>query len=570
MSQFISNKILIILLGVSAFYILTANRSTAIAQNIPGPADVGRIRLAPEEILPPRERPQIVLPEINALETPLPEGASEITFMLENVLIQGMSAFTSQEIEDIYKPFIGEEIPVSYIWEFSRQITERYQNRGYFLSRSYVPAQEIDSGIITLRIIEGYIADTNIIAAEENYLVRLFKRRIMAQRPIKLSALEQELLLLNDIPGKNFKAVLGQVNDSDSEGEVQLTLMEEKSKGRSTILFNNHGSRFSGPHRNSFAHENSFLKNQRTIVSGTVSALPIGDELWAVSATHEVKFLPTLGFKISLGRTVSEPGFTLSSSEIKSRSVNLGAELEWQIIRQRHQNMSLSLGVDSQNIKTDILGTPLTRDRIRALRLNGSYTGLDPLNGYNSLNMSLSRGIPGRLGASEPGELNLSRARAKPDFTKFEASWQRSQFIAPNWLGISSITGQRASKALYSSEEFGFGGPFLGRAYDTSEITGDHGIGGALELQYLGLKPLYQFKFSPSIFYEIGKVCNIDDGQKNYLSLADAGIGLNFSHPSGFSGSITLAQPLTKSINTPTYGNNGKNPKIFFRLGWQF
>jgi len=238
-------------------------------------------------------------------------------------------------------------------------------------------------------------------------------------------------------------------------------------------------------------------------------------------------------------------------------------------MRQRQRNISFGIALDAQNVNTDILGTPLTRDRVRTLRLKGSYDGLDPLHGYNFLNMSLSRGITG-LGANEPGEVNLSRADAEPDFTKFEAIWQRSQFIAPSFLGITTLTGQRASKALYSSEEFGFGGPSLGRAYDTSEITGDHGIGAALELQYTGINPIHKFKLTPSVFYEAGKVWNIDEGQDDGLSLADAGIGLNFSHPSGLSGSLTIAQPLTKSIDTPTYGNNGKNPRVFFQLGWVF
>ncbi|MBU0859869.1 MAG: hypothetical protein KJ667_08010, partial [Alphaproteobacteria bacterium] len=387
--------------------------------------------------------------------------------------------------------------------------------------------------------------------------------------PIKFGVLEQELLLLSDIPGRSFESVLSQMDEPGLEGAVRLILKEEKTKGRGAVLLNNYGSRFSGPHRTSFAYEDSFLPNQSTSLSGTASALPLGDELWAVRATHEIKFLPKLGFKFSVGRTVSQPGFTLSSNEIESRSMNWGTELIWQVIRQRQQNMSFSLGLDAQNVNTDILGTPLTRDRIRALRLSGSYEGPDPLDGYNFLNMSVSRGIRG-LGANEPGESALSRADAEPDFTKFEATWQRSQFIAPSWLGISTLTGQRASKALYSSEEFGFGGPSLGRAYDASEITGDHGIGGALELQYLGLRPIYQFKFTPSIFYEIGKIWNIDAGQDDGLSLADAGIGLNFLHPSGLSGALTIAQPLTKSIDTPTYGNNGKNPRVFFQLGWAF
>lgn len=548
---------------------LAAGSSAAIAQNIPGSADAGRIEVVPEEILTPREVLPIIMPDIAAPEVPLPEGAAEIKFNLENVIIEGMSAFTREEMENIYKLFLGQEISVSFIWELAGRITERYRNEGYFLSRAYVPAQKIGNGTIILRVIEGYIGDVRIMTAKENYLVEIFKRQIMDQKPIKLNVLEQQLLLLRDIPGRSFEAVLSHMDDQGPEGALRLILKEEKTSGRGSVLFNNHGSRFSGPHRTSFAYEDSFLSNQSTSISGIASILPVGDELWAISVTHEIRLLPKLGFKFSTGRTISEPGFTLSSNEIESRSMNWSAELEWLPLRQRQKNMSFRFGLDAQNVNTDILGTSLTRDRIRAIRLSGFYEGSDPLHGYNFLNMSVSRGVPG-IGANKPGELSLSRAAAKPDFTKFEATWQRSQFIATDWLGISTLSGQRASKALYSSEEFGFGGPSLGRAYDASEITGDHAIGGALEMQYLGLNPIHKLKFTPSIFYEMGKIWNIDDGQHKGLSLADAGIGLNFSYPSGLSGSLSIAQPLTKPIDTPTYGNNGKNPRVFFQIGWKF
>ncbi|MCB9964484.1 MAG: ShlB/FhaC/HecB family hemolysin secretion/activation protein [Rhodospirillales bacterium] len=545
----------------------------AYAQNIPdipGPADAGRIEAQPEQILPPREAPKIIVPELAAPEAPVPEGAASMTFVLQNVVIEGMSAFSPVEMEDIYKPLLGREIELSRVWEFAGRITERYQQAGYFLSRTYVPAQEIGDGRVILRVIEGYVGDVQIEGAQDdNYLVDMLGDRITGQKPARLQDLERALLLLGDIPGRSFEAVLGRMDDGAPEGAVRLILKESKTNGRGSLLLNNHGSRFTGPHRTSFAYEDSFLPNQSTAVSGIASALPVGDELWAVNATHEIKILPEVGLELSLGRTVSQPGYTLASNDIESRSVNWGVGLNWQVIRQRQHNMSFSLALDGRNVNTDILDTPLTRDRIRAVRLSGSYDGADPLHGYNALNMTLSRGITG-LGANEPGELNLSRADAEPDFTKFEATWQRSQFIAADWLGVTTLTGQRASKALYSSEEFGFGGPSLGRAYDASEITGDHGIGGAVEVQYTGIEPVKEIKFTPSVFYEAGKIWNIDDGQDDGLSIADAGIGLNISHPSGLSGALTIAQPLTKSIDTPTYGNNGHNPRIYFQLGWTF
>lgn len=545
--------------------------SHAFAQTaLPGSADAGRIEAQPEDILPAKRPEKIIVPEMETAEALAPEGAQGVTFVLQGVTIKGASAFTQDDLDDIYKPFIGQEIKLSRIWIFAQAITKRYQQAGYFLSRAYVPAQEIDGGTVILNVIEGYIGEVHIDdGLRDNHVVNLLTRRITAQKPSQLKALERSLLLLNDIPGRAFEAVLGHMGAEAPEGAVRLILKESKTKGRGSLLFNNYGSRFTGPHRLSLAYEDSVLSNQSTAISGIASIAPIGDELWAATLTHEIKLLPEVSLGFSLGRTTSQPGYTLAANDIESRSVNWSVKVNWQAMRQRQQNLTMALALAGRNVNTDILDTPLTRDHIRALRLSSAYDGVDLFHGYNALNITISRGLTG-LGASQPDEFNLSRADAKPDFTKFEATWQRSQFIAPDWLGVTTLTGQRASKALYSSEEFGFGGPWFGRAYDASEITGDHGIGGTLEVQYTGVEPVKKLKLTPSIFYEIGKIWNIDNGQADGLSVADAGIGVNLFHPSGFSGALTVTQPLSKSIETSTYGNNGHNPRLYFQMGWAF
>lgn len=95
-------------------------------------------------------------------------------------------------------------------------------------------------------------------------------------------------------------------------------------------------------------------------------------------------------------------------------------------------------------------------------------------------------------------------------------------------------------------------------------------MAGSLELHYTGLEPLNGFRFVPSAFYDIGKIWNIDDGQEDGLSAASAGVGLYMSHTSGISSSLTLAQPLTKRIDTQVYGNNGRNLRLYYELGWEF
>ena len=562
---------MILLLGTAAPAPLFLCEDAFAQSPLPGPADAGRIRPQPEKILPPKPAPR-PLPTLSIPETPAPETAKTISFVLQSLRIEGMSAFAQQDMADIYRPLIGQKIPLSRLWEIAGRITERYQQAGYFLSRAYVPAQEIENGAIILRVTEGYISDIRIegaSASPHNPLIQQLKARILRQKPARTQALENALLLLNDIPGLSFEAVLSPMAQNAPEGAACLILREHKTPGRGRAVLDNHGSRFAGPHRASLAYEKSFLPNQNTTLSA-LADLPRANELWAVDIAHEIKILPEVGLGLSLGKTLSKPGYTLATSDIESHALNWGLSLDWSAIRQRTHSVTLGLALEGHNTDTDFLNTPMTRDRVRALRLNGTYEGDDPLGGYNTLKLALSRGLSG-LSANEPDAPDLSREGARPDFTKLEATWQRSQFITPDWLAAATITGQRASRTLYSSEEIGFGGPFLGRAYDSSEITGDHGLGGSVEVQYTGLAPINGLTLAPSFFYDIGKVWTIDAGSNNTRTLADAGIGLSLSHaPSGLSGTLTIAQPLSKSIDTPIYGNNGNNPRLYVQIGWGF
>ncbi|MGM0423189.1 MAG: ShlB/FhaC/HecB family hemolysin secretion/activation protein [Pseudomonadota bacterium] len=553
--------------------VLTGGMSSlsVAAQTIPGSADAGRIDAAPEDILPPQDKPQIILPESITPDDPMPEDAETLRFVLNDVTIEGMTAFSRNQVADIYQDELGQEIPLSRVWDFAARLTALYQAEGYFLSRAYIPAQEIDQGEIILRVVEGYIGDVQIEDRNSShYLIEKIKTKITEQRPAQMKKLEHAILLLNDLPGLEFEAVLRRLNDTDTkaDGAVRLILKQNKTPARGNVLLNNHGSRFTGPHRASFAYEQSFLPLQRTAISG-IANLPAGDELKAVSAQHEISLLPRLDVEFSLGRTVSKPGHTLDDFDIESRSVNWGVALGWQAVRQRQRNVNLSLSLEGRNVNTDLLDTPLIRDRIRVLRAHMLYDGTDPFGGDNRFDLTLSQGLSG-LGASDKGDQNLSRTSAAPDFSKIELFWQRQQFVAQDWLVSGSLRGQYASKALYSSEEFGFGGPFMGRAYDSSEIIGDHGVGAALEVHYTGLPVMQDVKITPSVFYDMGKIWNIDAGQENALSAANAGFGVNLLHPSGVTASFSVAVPLTKSIDTPIYGGNGHSPRLYFQLGRQF
>jgi hemolysin activation/secretion protein len=223
--------------------------------------------------------------------------------------------------------------------------------------------------------------------------------------------------------------------------------------------------------------------------------------------------------------------------------------------------------MQGKNTHGDALSTPLTRDKVRVARFTASYDGSDSLYGYNSLNLTLSRGLS-FLGGSESGDLNLSRAAADPDFNKAEFSWGREQYISETFSLSAYFTGQMSSSPLFSSEEFGYGGFVVGRGYDPSEITGDSGAAFSIEISYNGMPDFELLQLQPFAFYDIGKVWN-RDGTDDSDSGASAGFGMKIRANNTVSSTIGLAYPLTRPASSPLSGN-GKNPRLMFEVSAQF
>lgn len=539
----------------------------AFAQNVPGSADPGRIIDDQREDLKPRDtRPPLIIPE--ETKTEAPDGAGQISFTLKEVNIVGASIFTNDVFESLYVDKIDKTLPATEIWALAAKITDLYKQDGYFLSRAFVPAQKIDEGIIRIDVIEGHIAEVDIEGRNKNdKLIQKIANNIVAQKPAKIKNLESNLLRLGDLYGISYNAVLDKKPNMESGSVVLILKPRETVDHEIQLETNNYGSKFVGPHRVSMSYDASFFDYNKTTLTG-LAALPGGNELALASLNHNIQITPSLEMDFLLSKTKSRPGFTLKQSDIESNSFSWGMGFKWMPIRQRSRNFEIFARLDSLNSNTNTFGEALTRDKIRVFRTGLNYDQLDRFSGYNSFNLTLSRGISA-FGASLKGDNNLSRSDADPNFTKLQASYARQQYLTNNVFLTFNLAAQLSSRSLFSSEEFGYGGINIGRAYDFSEITGDHGLSALLEFQYTGFKEVKGYKINPFLFYDIGKVWNKGSSTIDQISASSAGFGARVYGDSGLNIDATLAFPLTKSIDTPLYGNS-KNPILRFGINKTF
>jgi hemolysin activation/secretion protein len=204
----------------------------------------------------------------------------------------------------------------------------------------------------------------------------------------------------------------------------------------------------------------------------------------------------------------------------------------------------------------------VVREDTRVLRGSFSYTLVA---GATRADVSLeaSQGFDA-LGASKNGDAGLSSASARPQFVKARLDATITQKLFSKLDLVASGAGQWSDGGLVSAEKFGVGGARFGRAYDYSEIVGDDGIAGALELRWTWRK-LNDWISSVQLygFADAARIWN--DGGTS-ASLSSFGGGVRVSVVPGITATVEVAKPLTRDV----LAQGDRTPRAFVSLsaGW--
>ncbi len=560
----------------SAIAVLGLMTSTAFAQvenatQIADPARIGQ-ELLDIDTLPTLSENVVV--EKTAVQN-APANAASIVFHLESLQIDGVNAYDAEDIDAIYRDRLGTSVSLADIYEIANTLTNKYRNEGYILTQVIIPPQTIEDGIVKLRVVEGFV-DQIIIEGEprESALktIRQYAENLRENNILNAQNMERYLLLINDLPGITARSVLSP--SKTMTGASDLTIIIERDNYEAEIGLDNHGSRFLGPYQASFSGtaNSRFGYNERIsgrfVVSGDKDRK---NELMFGSVAYEQP-ISRYGTKIRLigSITSTEPGDDLDEFDVRGNSKFLSATVSHPFIRSRTMNLYTRATFDWRNVKSRNDLEPSREDRIRSFRIGTTFQFIDTLFGVgvNALDLEISRGLD-VFGATEKGDANVTRARGNPEYTKAELQVQRLQRITPSVNLLLAGQGQWSATPLLSSEEFGVGGFNLGRGYDSSEIVGDDGIAGKIELQWNEPhKVKYLHDYQLFGFLDAGRIWDQDatTSAARRESLSSVGFGIRADVTEKTKAGFGVAFPLTHRVST----TDDRDPRFYFSITHEF
>jgi len=506
--------------------------------------------------------PPVLVPATQADLASFPE------FTLQAIAIEGVTAFPVSDTSACTQGLAGKTVGAIEIVELTQCLTRLYRERGFFLSRAIVPPQEVISGTLKVRVIEGYIAavaPTGISQADADGQFA----NALSERPGRLATFERALLLLADRAGHRI-ATSQLAPDPGDPARFTLVLGVEVSQVTWRLYGDNRGTEPHGPEQvlglvalNGLFGGSDRLALQMFTAPTDTTELLYGDLNYA-RAWVGGAFWTEFGASASHSRDGDGPPILAPVSEVE----RIYGRVTVPVLRARTQSLWTHLAFDVRGTELyDPLGPD--NDEVTSIVRGSANYNVTVGDTRGDAMIELAHGLD-VFGASQNGDPALTRADARPQFTKVRLDASVQHKLSDRWEFALTAAGQFADGALVAGEEFGGGGARFGRAYDYSEIVGDDGIAGSAELRWnwrnafedaLAHLQLYAYVDAVRI-WNIGA----DPFQQDDASLSSAGGGLRVTPVAGVLATIEVAKPWSRDVAAEA----DRSPRIFvsLSLGW--
>lgn len=466
------------------------------------------------------------------------------TFAWRELRVEGAKALPLDLLRAEWQHEPGKAVSMADVNEFADAITRLYAKNGYMLSFAVVPQQDVQDGVITVRIVEGFIDQVAWIGESPPPAALAMARKIVASRPLKSAELERYLLLMNDIPGYTARGTISP-SPTTAAGAV-LTVSLARKSAEMELAYNSFMPASLGRH---VVGANFGFHNKGASVRFGAWHSPNSNAYLSLSGSYTA-IMDGNGLKLTASGFLSKArAGSPALRAIEYHGDVIGGELglRRQLVRARNNSLFLEAGLSLSNTRADYVAGTLMDDRLRTGQVGLSWENTDSHQAASSVRIELNKGI------SALGARGDSRANGTTDYLTASLSAQRLQPIADRpagkWSALASVYGQMSLQGpLYSAAECAYGGRRFGRRFDAGDMSGDRCLMGGLELRYSS--PL-RGKVAAQLFWfaDAGVVWQQGDlipGEKRRTIASTGGGGIRLDTGSGISGGLELSTVITR------------------------
>jgi len=436
----------------------------------------------PAQLAPPsvQSAPGATRPRLTTTLPPLeaPAGADKEFVFVRDVVIEGGFPELQETTKALVAKVKGQRFSVAMIYEFAKALQQAYKTAGFSLARVTFASTNFQSGVVRLRVTDGYIERFDLSNTPERThdLIMARVSHLIGKRHVTAGELQRAVLLVGQIPGLNVNVaekpgtqpggVIGVFNIQEhliqgsfgTDNRLSKYLgtweVQESARVNNALGF---GEQFFGgiatsPDFHSFADGRAKFQ----FYGGGVM-LPIGsDGLTATAGYAQVRTLPTpVPFSVPAGfddiqryaglfeRAYARVGYPL----ILTLDQVVKVQAAYEHISQRGQSNPLPAAIFSLpgpcgappcGFIPAAVNYDFFRDRYNVVRFQGDWGFFLPWGAKTMLTAEYSHGLGGRI-AGDPfvGGVPMSRLGSSPDFNKVAMFARVFQSLPENFqLGL--------------------------------------------------------------------------------------------------------------------------------------
>ena len=512
--------------------------------------------------------------------TVTPAAASEADpvgqFAIRRFQVVGNTLLPATELDRILDGFTGTRQTFADVQQALEALEAAYQARGYNVVQVMLPEQELNQGVVTLRVIETKLGSVRIEgqrAYSQSNIRRSVPSLVEGQTP-NLADVSASLKLANENIAKKLTLQL-QSGATDEQVDAVLKVADSKP-WRVSASVDNSGSESTGKTQltTQFQHANvADLDHVLSLQYSTTVENPSQVNVYGIG--YHVP-LYALGDSLDFFASYSDvdSGSVLAglfNLQVSGRGAVYGVRYNQHLRRVGAYESRLTYGLDYKAFRNNVTleGAQLGND-VSVHPVSLTYAGSAAAgNGEVRFSIAALHNLPGGSRGST-ADFNRVRAGAPASYgmIRYQAAYSRAW--PADWLMQLNLSGQYSPDALVPGEQFGAGGAASVRGFAERAIADDKG--------FLVNAELYTPNFCAGIsatavqcrglaFYDAARVRRNDalPGEIERASIASAGVGVRMS----VSSYVTLQMDYGRVLNGSTTTAKGDS-RVHVRLGMTY
>jgi hemolysin activation/secretion protein len=467
--------------------------------------------------------------------------AVSLRFDISGYRVEGNTLLKDKDVQSVLAPFRGKQRDFSDVQKALEALELAYRKAGYGAVQVYLPEQELDRGVVNLRVVETRIGKVEVSGnkyfSEDN--VRRSLPALQEGATPNSRKIADNLRAANESPVKQARVVLRPApKDNAVDAKVEV---EDQSPWRLFATLDNTGSEQTGRTRVGVGVQYANLFDRDNVATAQYITSPEKPDQVQVYS---------LGYRLPLYRLGDSMDFFAGYSSVDAGTTQIpagalqfagkgqiyGARYNYLFPRKGEYEHKLVFGADYRvydNACTlgGLANCGAAGNDVRVHPASLAYMGqwnrrADQLSFYGSV----ARNIPGGTDGGNQA-FEAVRPNADASYTILRSGFTYARAFTGDWQVRLRLDGQYTDDALVPGEQFGIGGWSSVRGFFEREIASDYGYAGSVELYTPDFAPKQGFaqgNLRALAFYDAGAV-HINHpvgGDIEHQSISSAGVGL--------------------------------------------